>query len=117
MDATRWGSAQFALTYQDADVVLEAPAFWVGVWFDDMPSAGHANLSQPAWQESLAEGLHVVVEDNDAYIGRWRYLSELVVAGTTFDEQIQALSEWAHQTIADIAALAPPPEVSAEPVT
>jgi hypothetical protein len=56
--------------------------------------------------ESVSVGF--VAADEDHYIGRWKYLSELVVAGTTFDDQVQALAQWADEAVEEIAHLPDP---------
>lgn len=110
----RFRPHELQYVYQDRDDEFDAPAFWIGLYFDDVSEEGHVVLSDRDWQSRLAKKGLRVVATNYHYLGRWKYLSELVVF-RTFDDQTRALAAWAKQAIDEIKALSAPPAPAPTP--
>jgi hypothetical protein len=71
--------------------------------------------STALWQPSVPEGVTVGETGRFLRVVRTKYLSELVVAGATFDEQARELGLWANEAINDLMdkVAAPTREVQA----
>jgi hypothetical protein len=63
-------------------------------------------------RNALPSGVKVVAVENFHYIGKWRYVAEVAVSGSTFDEQVQSLIQWGLGALAGIKAVPAPPRVN-----
>jgi hypothetical protein len=79
-----------------------APAFCAGITFNEITDTTRYALLDKSWQALLPEGVSAGGTGRLLRVVRTKYLSELIVAGATFDEQVQALKDWASQAITDI---------------
>ena len=93
------------LYYHDEDWTpnrLGAPAFCAGITFDGLSEATRYALTDETWQASLPKGVTVGGRGKFLRVVRTKYLSELIVAGATFDEQARELGLWANAAITDL---------------
>jgi hypothetical protein len=121
-DSERFGHAYPELLYyHDEDWTPErlgAPAFCAGITFAEPSEVTHHVLSDETWQASLPDaglpgGVKIGGSRKLLRVVRTKYLSELVVAGATFDEQARALGLWANVAITELMdkVPAPPPQL------
>jgi hypothetical protein len=105
-DIDRFGSAYPELLYSHEEdwtpEQLGAPAFCAGVTFNEIADATRHALRDADWQAQLPDGVSVGGSGRLLRVARTKYLSELIVAGGTFDEQLQALTIWANRAMTDI---------------
>lgn len=105
-DKERFGNAYPELLYHHDDDWtadrLGAPAFWAGITFNQISDSTRHRLSDEGWQAELPDDIRVGGTGRLMRVGRTKYLSELIVAGATLDEQAQALIIWAGKTFADV---------------
>jgi hypothetical protein len=105
-DPERFGSAYPEILYtHEEDWTPDqrrAPAFCAGITFNEIADATRYALLDQEWQARLPDGVSVGGSGRLLRVVRTKYLSELVVAGVTFDEQVQALKIWASRAITDI---------------
>lgn len=105
-DTERFGNAYPELLYfHDEDWTpgrLGAPAFCAGITFLRISAATRHALSDESWQASLPDDVTVGGSGKLLRVVRTKYLSELIVAGATFEEQAQALKLWANKAITDL---------------
>lgn len=87
---------------------LGAPAFCAGITFEKPSKATRYALTDEAWLARLSDGV-MVVEGKMLKGGgkvlrvvRTKYLSELIVAGASLDEQARALGTWANEAISEL---------------
>ena len=66
------------------------------------PEATRYALADETWQASLPDGVTVGGSGKVLRVVRTKYLSELIVAGATFDEQARALGLWANKAITEL---------------
>lgn len=79
--------------------------------FNEIADQTRYALLDEDWQARLPAGVTVGGRGRLLRLARTKYLSELIVAGATFDEQAQALTVWANEAFADIMdpTKTPPP--------
>lgn len=108
----RFGLPTSVLMYVDADDRFDAPAYWLGFfWEEEVSDEGSEALASDDWQQLLADVDLYCNPPDDVSVGSWKYLSELVVQGRTFEDQTIALVRWAEATVRALAELKPPPLV------
>ena len=94
-DGERFGDAYPELHYWHQDDWIpdqrDAPAFCAGITFNNFAGTTRA-LFDADWQARLPDGVAVGISDRVLRVVRTKYLSELIVAGVTFDEQVLALN-------------------------
>ena len=94
-DSDRFGRAYPELCYWYRDAWVpdrrDAPAFFAGITFNEVSGATRYALGDEEWQATLPTGVTVGGDGRLVRVARTKYLSELVVAGGTFDEQAHAL--------------------------
>lgn len=105
-DVERFGNAYPELQYWYTDDWTpdrrDAPAFCAGVTFNDPADDIRYALLDEDWRAGLPNGVTVDGSGRVLRVVRTKYLAELVVAGVTFEEQVQALKIWADQAITDV---------------
>jgi hypothetical protein len=105
-DEERYGVAYPELHYWHEETWTpderRAPAFFAGITFYQPSSRTRAALADQDWQSQLPAGVTVGGDARAIRLVRTKYLSELIVAGGTFDEQLQALTVWATQALSDV---------------
>lgn len=111
-DLARFGAAHPQLFYYPAEdwtpERLGAPAFGAGVVFEEATREARHLLNDEEWQSTLPGGFVTVerVAPNESRkvrrIARTKYLSQLIVEGSTLDEQAEALGVWASTAISEL---------------
>lgn len=105
-DIERFGNAYPELLYWHEEdwtpAQRGAPAFCAGITFDEITDGTRYALLDEDWQACLPADMSVGGSGRVLRVARTKYLSELIVAGGTFDEQVQALTVWANLAMTDI---------------
>lgn len=114
-DSERYGNAYPELLYYREDDWtpdrLGAPAFCAGITFSEPGRETRVLLGDEAWQAGLPQGVTVGGNGHILRVVRTMYLSELIVTGSTFEEQLRALRAWADAAIRELCDDIPaPPE-------
>ncbi len=108
-DKERYGNAYPELQYWfEEDWTPDQrglPAFFAGLTFNELAESTRYALLDEAWQAQLPDEVAVGGKGRLLRVGRTKYLSELIVAGASFDEQLEVLVMWANSAFADVMGL------------
>jgi hypothetical protein len=105
-DPERFAEAYPELLYWPEDTLTpdrrDAPVFFAGLTFSKPSDDTLYALADEEWQRRLPDGFTVSGDKRYMHVFRAKYLSQLIVAGGTFDEQARALKEWVTEAFSDI---------------
>jgi len=97
--------------WKPEELALESPCFGTGFTFERGKAGELLDDCRREWRDQLAagrDGIWLATEGNLLRLYGTLYLSEVITAGVTFDDQAGFIAEWAERTLDRVISAVPP---------